>query len=58
MTEEERQLYKEALRMKNRTRFSRKNINEYVVSLLGDKEKLSVEEVPVTSRRDLILSRL
>ena len=54
MTEEERQLYKEALRMKNRTRFSRKNIIEYVVALLGEKEKLSVEEVPITSRRDLI----
>ena len=54
MTEEERQLYKEALRMKNRTRFSRKNINEYVVALLGEKEKMSVEEVPITSRRDLI----
>ena len=40
--------------MKNRTRFSRKNINEYVVALLGDKEKMSVEEVPITSRRDLI----
>lgn len=54
MTEEERQLYKEALRMKNRTRFSRKNINEYVVSLLEGKEKLSVEEIPIQSKRDLI----
>lgn len=34
MSEEERQLYKEALRMKNRSRFSRKNINEYVANLL------------------------
>ncbi len=54
MTEEERLLYKEALRMKNRTRFSRKNINEYVVSLMKDKEKMSVEEIPVESKRDLI----
>lgn len=54
MTEEERKLYKEALRMKNRTRFSRKNINEYVVSLLEGKEKLSVEEIPIHSKRDLI----
>ena len=36
MSEEERQLYKEALRMKNRSRFSRKNINEYVVNLLDE----------------------
>lgn len=54
MTEEERLMYKEALRMKNRTRFSRKNINEYVVSLMKDKEKMSVEEIPVESKRDLI----
>ena len=54
MSMEERQLYKEALRMKNRTRFSRKNINEYVVSLLEGKERMSVEEIPIESRRDLI----
>lgn len=49
MTEEERLLYKEALRMKNRNRFSRKNINDYVVSLLQGKEKMSVEEIPIQS---------
>ena len=54
MSKEERLLYKEALRMKNRTRFSRKNINEYVVSLLEGKEKMSVEEIPIESKRDLI----
>lgn len=54
MTEEERLLYKEALRMKNRTRFSRKNINEYVMNLLEGREKMSVEDIPVESRRDLI----
>lgn len=54
MTEKERQLYKEALRMKNRTRFSRKNINDYVMGLLEGKEKLSVEEIPIESKRDLI----
>lgn len=54
MTEEERLLYKEALRMKNRTRFSRKNINEYVISLLEGKERMSVEDIPVQSKRDLI----
>lgn len=54
MSEEERQLYKEALRMKNRSRFSRKNINEYVVKLLDGRDALPVTEVPVTSRRDLI----
>lgn len=54
MSEEERQLYKEALRMKNRSRFSRKNINEYVVNLLDGRDELPVTEVPVASRRDLI----
>ena len=54
MSKEERLLYKEALRMKNRTRFSRKNINEYVVSMLEGKEKMSVEEIPIETKRDLI----
>ena len=54
MSEEERQLYKEALRMKNRSRFSRKNINEYVVNLLDGRDELPVTEVPEASRRDLI----
>ncbi len=54
MSEEDRQLYKEALRMKNRSRFSRKNINEYVVNLLKGRDVLPVTEVPVESRRDLI----
>lgn len=54
MSEEQRQLYKEALRMKNRNRFSRKNINEFVVQLLGERKKMSVEEIPIESRRDLI----
>lgn len=54
MSEEDRLLYKEALRMKNRSRFSRKNINEYVVNLLNGRDAMPVTEVPVESRRDLI----
>lgn len=54
MSEEERQLYTEALRMKNRNRFSRKNINEYVTELLGERRQMPVNEIPVESRRDLI----
>ena len=54
MSQEERLLYKEALRMKNRTRFSRKNINEYVLSLLKDRERISTEEIEITCKRDLI----
>lgn len=54
MSEEQRMLYKEALMMKNRTRFSRKNINEYVCKLLEGRERMSVEEIPIESKRDLI----
>ena len=54
MSKEERLLYKEALMMKNRTRFSRKNINEYVCSLLDGREKISVEDIPIESKKDLI----
>ncbi|MDE6601187.1 MAG: hypothetical protein K2K90_03290 [Lachnospiraceae bacterium] len=54
MSEADRLLYKEALRRKNRSRFSRRNINEYVINLLGDRDKMPVTEVPVESVRDLI----
>lgn len=54
MNEADRLLYKEALKRKNRSRFSRKNINEYVVALLGDRAEIPVTEVPVESDRDLI----
>ena len=54
MSDEERMLYKEALKQKNRLRFSRKNINEYVGTLLEGREKMSVEEIAVESKRDLI----
>lgn len=54
MSEADRLLYKEALKRRNRSRFSRKNINEYVVNLLGDRDKIPVTEVPVESVRDLI----
>ncbi len=54
MSEEQRALYKEALRQKNRMRFSRKNINEYVLTLLEGRERVSAEEIPIETRRDLI----
>ena len=54
MSEADRLLYKEALKRKNQSRFSRRNINEYVVNLLGDRDKMPVTEVPVESVRDLI----
>ena len=54
MSEEERMLYKEALKQKNRRRFTRKNINEYVVGLLDGREKLPVTEIEISSKRDVI----
>ena len=51
---EERSLYKEALQMKNRIRFSKGNIHEYVTNLLEGKERISVQDIPVESKRDLI----
>lgn len=54
LSSKERELYKEALRQRNRTRFSRKNINEYVEQILQDKERIRVDDVPVASQRDLI----
>ncbi len=54
MSEEERAFRKEVLRMKNRMRFTRKNINEYVCNLLKDREKITTEEIPIESKKDLI----
>ena len=54
MSEADRLLYKEILSRKNRNRFSRKNINEYVVNLLGERKSVPVTEVPVESARDFI----
>lgn len=54
MSEEERQLYKEALKAQNRRRFTRKNINDYVIQLLKDREKIPVTEIEIESKRDII----
>ena len=40
--------------MKNRNRFSRKNINAFVMALLKDRKRMPVNEIPVESRRDLL----
>ena len=54
MSDEERALYKEALRERNRRRFTRKNINSYVETLLVESEKIPAEKIPVAEKRDLI----
>lgn len=54
LSEEERALFKAALKEKNRNRFSRKNINTYVEGLLRDQERLKASTLPIESKRDLI----
>ncbi len=54
ISEEERELRKLALQEKNKSRFSRKNINDYVSELLKDKKALLASTLPLESKRDLI----
>lgn len=54
LSEEERELRKLALQEKNRSRFSRKNINNYVDELLKDKKTILASTLPLASKRDLI----
>lgn len=51
---EERELHKLALQEKNRNRFSRKNINAFVLELLKDKTAVLASTLPLDSKRDLI----
>ena len=54
ITEEERALYKEAFMEKNRHRFSKKNINSYVKTLLEGKDRIKASSIPIENRRDMI----
>ncbi len=54
LTEQERQLYIEALQEKNRGRFSRKNIDEFVKKILVDKDIVKASTLPLETKRDVI----
>lgn len=54
MSSEDRELHKLALQEKNRSGFSRKNINIYVEELLKDKKVLCASTLPLSTKRDLI----
>lgn len=54
ISQEERELRKLALQEKNKNRFSRKNINDYIDELLKDKEAVLASTLPLESKRDLI----
>ena len=54
ISEQEKELYKEVLKDKNRHRFSRKNINRYVLQVLEGKEQVKASTLPIESKRDVI----
>lgn len=54
MTEEERELRRMAISEKNKNRFSNKNIEQYVATLLSDKESVLASDIQVETKRDLI----
>ena len=54
MTDDERRIYSENFRNKNRKRFSRKNIDEYVQAVLGDKGRITASSLPVETRKDIV----
>jgi hypothetical protein len=54
ISEDERALYKEVMKEKNRRRFSRKNVNEYVTGLLEKNDRIKASTIPIHSRRDML----
>lgn len=54
ISEEERQRRRQLITERNRNRFSRKNINAFVLHLLKGKSEIDASELPVQSKRDMI----
>jgi hypothetical protein len=54
ISEEEKELFREVLRERNKRRFSRKNINQYVLEIMNDKERIKASTLPCETRRDMI----
>ena len=54
ITEEERLLRKLAISERNKNRFSQKNVEQYVRTLLDGKRSILASEIPVKTKRDLI----
>lgn len=54
ISEEERKLRKLALKEKNKNRFSRKNINQYINELLEGKKAILASTLKLETKRDLI----
>ncbi len=54
ITEEERNMFRIAISEKNKNRFSKKNIERYVDSMLSDRNMIMASEIPMETKRDLI----
>lgn len=54
LSEQDRALYQEALRYKNRNRFTRKNINAYVETLLENRDRVRASSLEIENKRDVI----
>jgi len=54
ISEEERELKRMIIREKNKNRFSRKNITNYVLDILEKQSVIKASDMEVTSRRDMI----
>ena len=54
MTEEERELRRIAISEKNKNRFSKKNVEQYVETLLSNTNMILASEIPIETKRDLI----
>lgn len=54
MTDEERELRRIAISEKNKNRFSKKNVEQYVGTLLSDRNMILASDIPIETKRDLI----
>ena len=54
MTDEERELRRIAISEKNKNRFSKKNVEQYVETLLSDRNMILASDIPIETKRDLI----
>ncbi|MBO7253923.1 MAG: hypothetical protein J6V36_01315 [Clostridia bacterium] len=54
VTEEERKMRRIAISEKNKNRFSQKNIEQYVDSMLSSRDMIMASEIPMETKRDLI----
>jgi hypothetical protein len=54
LSEEERQRLKREMWERNQKRFSRKNINTYVMATLGENKRVLASTLPLANKRDLI----